>query len=117
MPRVRRSRKSISSARVRGYKLLARRIDAEDATEIKSRARAAFARHERLRSIVALLRAHRLERRLTLAVVARRSGIAKPNLSRLENDAHHAPTLDTLERYARAIGMSVQIELVAADAA
>jgi transcriptional regulator with XRE-family HTH domain len=62
---------------------------------------------------------------MSVAAVARKTGIAKPNLSRLacgepsrtENSEHTAPTLDTLERYARAVGMTIQIELAAADAA
>lgn len=76
-----------------------------------------FARHEQLRSIVRTLRARRLAEGVSLAVVSRKSGIAKPNLSRLENSAHSTQTLDSLERYARALGMTIHVELAAADAA
>jgi DNA-binding XRE family transcriptional regulator len=41
---------------------------------------------------------------LSLADVAERSGIDKAALSRLENGVHDNPTVDTLMRYAAAIG-------------
>jgi DNA-binding XRE family transcriptional regulator len=41
---------------------------------------------------------------LTLAEVSRRCGIDQPALSRLENGHNHNPTLDTLWRYAAAVG-------------
>lgn len=41
---------------------------------------------------------------LTLAEVSRRCGIDQPALSRLENGHNKNPTLDTLWRYAAAVG-------------
>ena len=41
---------------------------------------------------------------LSLADVAERSGIDKAALSRLENGVHDNPTVDTLMRYATAVG-------------
>ncbi len=41
---------------------------------------------------------------LTLAAVSRRCGIDQPALSRLENGHNKNPTLDTLWRYAAAVG-------------
>jgi DNA-binding XRE family transcriptional regulator len=41
---------------------------------------------------------------LTLAEVSRRCGIDQPALSRLENGRNRNPTLDTLWRYAAAVG-------------
>lgn len=41
---------------------------------------------------------------LSLADVAERSGIDKAALSRLENGVHDNPTIDTLTRYATAVG-------------
>jgi transcriptional regulator with XRE-family HTH domain len=43
--------------------------------------------------------------RLTLAEVSRRCGIDQPALSRLENGRNENPTLDTLWRYAAAVGL------------
>ena len=41
---------------------------------------------------------------LSLADVAERSGIDKAALSRLENGVHDNPTVETLMRYAAAVG-------------
>jgi len=41
---------------------------------------------------------------LTLAEVSKRCGIDQPALSRLENGHNKNPTLDTLWRYAAAVG-------------
>jgi transcriptional regulator with XRE-family HTH domain len=44
---------------------------------------------------------------LSLADVAKRSGMDKGRLSRLENDPHPNVTLDTVDRYAAALGKQV----------
>ena len=111
------SKTRLSPRKLLSFKGLARKIDAEESESIRARGRAAFARHQRLREIVQTLKALRLKKGLSLSAVARKSGIAKPNLSRLENDVHAAPTLDTLERYARAVDMTIQLQLAAAHAA
>ena len=50
------------------------------------------------------LRQHREQSGLSLADVADRSGIDKASLSRLETGWYPNPTVNTLARYARAIG-------------
>lgn len=60
-----------------------------------------------LRQVVTLLKAAREEAGLSLADVARRSGIGKAALSRLENGQQINPTLNTLYRYAAAVGKQV----------
>jgi DNA-binding XRE family transcriptional regulator len=50
------------------------------------------------------LRRQREQAGLSLSEVARRSGIDKATLSRLENGFYPNPTVNTLARYARAIG-------------
>lgn len=57
-----------------------------------------------LRPLVEGLRRAREEAGLTLAEVSRRCGIDPPALSRLENGRNKNPTLDTLWRYAAAVG-------------
>ena len=49
----------------------------------------------------------RLAAGLTLAVVSKRTGIDQATLSRLENGRQPNPTIDSLWRYARAIGRSL----------
>lgn len=104
-------RSRINPEEVRRLKELARRIEAEEAPAIKARARAAFARHERLQAILQVLREERNRLGLSLADVSARTGIDKANLSRLENDPAANPTIDTLQRYAEAIGRQILIQL------
>jgi transcriptional regulator with XRE-family HTH domain len=49
---------------------------------------------------------------LSLADIKAATGIEKSNLSRLENAPHPNPTIDTLCRYADAVGKQVLIMLV-----
>jgi len=63
-----------------------------------------FGEFRGLRDFVAGLKAIRLAKGLTLADVAARCGADQPSLSRLENGHYRNPTLDTLWRYAAALG-------------
>jgi len=49
---------------------------------------------------------------LTQDDVAERMGTTKSAISRLEGSGKHAPSLTTLQRYARAVGCSLQVKLV-----
>jgi DNA-binding XRE family transcriptional regulator len=69
------------------------------------------ARHARLREAVAALKAARESLGLTLQDVGNRSGIGKANLSRLENSRNPNPTIETLSRYAEALGKDIEIVL------
>jgi DNA-binding XRE family transcriptional regulator len=57
------------------------------------------------------LRRHREQAGLSLGDVAERSGIDKASLSRLENGWYPNPTVNTLARYARAIGKRLVLDL------
>ena len=57
-----------------------------------------------LRALMFDLKKAREEQGLTLEQLAERSNIDQPNLSRLENGKNVNPTLDTLCRYAAALG-------------
>jgi DNA-binding Xre family transcriptional regulator len=95
---------------VKKLKALAGRVDREESASIKAQGRAIFKQHERLLNILDALVAERKRQRLSLNALAERTGIAKPNLSRLENRGT-PPTLETLERYARAVGETIRVEL------
>lgn len=58
-----------------------------------------------------LLRA-RTRAGLTQDVVADRMGTTKSAISRLEAAGKHTPSLDTLRRYAEAVGCELQVKLV-----
>jgi DNA-binding XRE family transcriptional regulator len=60
--------------------------------------------YRELRPFVEALKRARAAAGLTLAEVARRCGIDQPALSRLETGHNKNPTLDTLWRYAAAVG-------------
>jgi DNA-binding XRE family transcriptional regulator len=60
--------------------------------------------YRELRPFVAEIKRAREAAGLTLAEVSRRCGIDQPALSRLENGHNKNPTLDTLWRYAAAVG-------------
>lgn len=49
---------------------------------------------------------------LTQDAVAERMGTTKSAISRLEAANKHAPSLDTLKRYANAVGCELQVKLV-----
>jgi DNA-binding XRE family transcriptional regulator len=60
--------------------------------------------YRQLRPFVEEMKRAREQAGLTLAEVSRRCGIDQPALSRLENGHNKNPTLDTLWRYAAAVG-------------
>ena len=60
--------------------------------------------YRELRPFVEEIKRAREAAGLTLAEVSRRCGIDQPALSRLENGHNKNPTLDTLWRYAAAVG-------------
>jgi DNA-binding XRE family transcriptional regulator len=60
--------------------------------------------YRELRPFVVEIKRARADAGLTLAEVSRRCGIDQPALSRLENGHNKNPTLDTLWRYAAAVG-------------
>ena len=80
--------------------------------ELMARGRAAKAKHARLKEAVGELKAARQALGLSLMEVGERAGIEKGNLSRLENAEHPNPTIDTLTRYADAVGKEIVITLV-----
>ena len=60
-----------------------------------------------LMSMVRALKKERELRGLSLATIAERSGIDKAALSRLENGLQTNPTVDTLYRFASAVGVEL----------
>jgi DNA-binding XRE family transcriptional regulator len=105
--------RQLNPAQIKALKALARHVDAEEGAAIKARGRAVFQRHAAIRQIVKTLKTRRMEMGVSLSELAERTGMAKPNLSRLENNERFSPTLETLHRYAQALGMMVRVELVA----
>jgi len=68
-----------------------------------------------IRHIVAALKQERLRQDLSLAEIKRRTGIDRSALSRLENTENANPTLNTLARYADAVGKQLLFLLAEAE--
>jgi hypothetical protein len=109
--KVRSVNKKLSDEERLRHKRIREQIEQEK-PELIARGRRVRARHARLREAVAALKATRELLGLTLADIRERTGIEKGNLSRLENAANPNPTIDTLTRYADAVGKEIVIELV-----
>ena len=77
-----------------------------------ARGRRAKARHTMLKEAVAALKTTCEALGLSLADIKTSTGIEKSNLSRLEHDPLANPTIDTLCRYAEAVGKEIVITLV-----
>jgi DNA-binding XRE family transcriptional regulator len=60
-----------------------------------------------LLAMLAALKKHRERQDLSLADVAARSGMDRAAISRLENGVYVNPTVDTLYRYAQAVGADI----------
>lgn len=112
---VQRKVRSVNKAlteeeRVR-HRLIREQVEQEKA-ELMARGRRAKAQHIMLKEAVAVLKATREALGLSLADIKAYTGIEKSNLSRLENDPHPNPTIDTLCRYADAVGKEIVIMLL-----
>ncbi|HWB53304.1 MAG TPA: helix-turn-helix transcriptional regulator [Tepidisphaeraceae bacterium] len=105
MMKIRRitSHPKITPARLAQMRTLRAKIDREEKREILAKGRGAFARYEKIRQTISGLNALRERRHLTLEQLAERTGIGKANLSRLFNQKHPNPTIDTLLRISEAV--------------
>jgi DNA-binding Xre family transcriptional regulator len=84
----------------------------QEKTALIARGRRAKARHTMLKEPVGTLKAAREALGLSLTDIKASTGIEKSNLSRLENAPRPNPTLDTLCRYADAVGKEIVITLI-----
>ena len=85
---------------------------AEILEQAKQYKKEADAERATLQEALQILKSERIQQGLSLADIQQRTGIEKPNLSRLENDSLANPTIDTLCRYAEAVGKEIVITLV-----
>ena len=91
----------------------------EELPDIRKRARqklaAAIQEGIALEHAMSVLKAERLKKGLSLAEMKERTGIERSALSRLENNAEANPTVNTLNRYADAVGKKVLVVLANED--
>jgi DNA-binding XRE family transcriptional regulator len=89
-----------------------REMIAEEIPEIKAEARAMRqGRQAKIGEAVRLLKAERELRGLSLADIGDRTGLSKSAISRLENNEDANPTVNTLSKYAEALGMTLGVVL------
>jgi len=88
-----------------------------DKADILAKGQEIFERHERLLGALRMLKSVREAQGVSLSQLAERTGIAKSALSRLENDPHPNPTVNTLMRIASALGHEITIRLTAPNEA
>ena len=79
----------------------------------KALGRELLAERRELGAIVSELKTIREQLNISLTELADRTGMTVGNLSRLENMQGPNPTIETLRRYARAIGHRIEIAVVA----
>ena len=68
-------------------------------------------RRARIQEAVAILKAERELRGLSLADISERTGISKSAISKLENNQDANPTINTLSKYADALKMVLSVTL------
>jgi DNA-binding XRE family transcriptional regulator len=108
---VRSINKKLTEEERQRHRHIRAQIESEQ-EELIARGKRVRARHDTLRQAVATLKAARESLGLTLTDIKAHTGIEKSNLSRLENDPNPNPTIDTLCRYADAVGKEILIALV-----
>ena len=92
---------------------------AEELPDIKQRAQQKLAEAMQcdiaIQHTRAVLKAERVKKGLSLADMKERTGIERSTLSRLENNVAANPTINTLSRYADAVGKKVFVVFADAD--
>jgi DNA-binding XRE family transcriptional regulator len=89
-----------------------REMIAAEIPEIKQEAKALRqGRRARIQEAVAMLKAERELRGLSLADISERTGISKSAISKLENNQDANPTINTLAKYADALRMQLSVTL------
>ncbi len=89
-----------------------REMIAAEIPEIKEEARAIRqGRSAKLDKVIWLLKAERELRGFSLADIGEKTGLSKSAISKLENNEDANPTVNTLSRYAEALGMSLAVVL------
>lgn len=88
----------------------------EEIPEIKAEARAIRqARQAKIGEALRLLKAERELRGLSLAAIGQKTGLSKSAISKLENNEDANPTVNTLSKYADALGMTLGVVLTEKD--
>jgi predicted transcriptional regulator len=83
----------------------------EEKPEIIARAKAYFAAEDASKNLISQLKAERQRQGLSLADIKARSGITREAISTMENSESPNPTIKTLQRYAMALGVKLEMSI------
>ena len=114
MKKAKRVTRALTPAERRKYRALHRAIEAERqeiVREGRRRKRVHDAVTADLREAFRILKKERQAQGLSLADMQERTGMSRSAISRLENDESANPTIETLTRYAEALGKQLAITL------
>ena len=109
MKRITRDRRVTPEEAAR-YKAVRQQVDAE-LPELIARHHERVAGLDQLHELLQQLKAAREEKGLSLADVTERTGMDRSALSKLETGQRPNPTIDTLVRYADAVGKRLIVTL------
>lgn len=113
--KAKRVKRDIGAEERRKYRAIRRRLDGERdeiLAEARRRKRVRDAITAELRHAFQILKEERLAQGLSLADMQERTGMSRSAISRLENDDTANPTIETLSRYAEALGKELAIKLI-----
>lgn len=110
MKRIVRDRK-LTAEEAAKYGDVRKKVEAE-LPEIVARHHERVANLEHLQSVLAQLKAAREEKGLSLAALSELTGMDTSALSKLETGQRPNPTVETLVRYAEAVGKKIEVSLV-----
>lgn len=112
--KAKRVKRELTTAERRRYRDVRKALDAERdeiITEARRRKRVHDAVTAELREAFRILKKERQAQGLSLADMQARTGMSRSAISRLENDDSANPTIETLTRYAEALGKQLAIKL------
>jgi DNA-binding Xre family transcriptional regulator len=109
MKRITRKRK-LTSEEVANYKAIRERI-AEELPDLITRHHERMASLDQLHELLMQLRAARESRGLSLSDLTELTGMDRSALSKLETGQRANPTVETLVRYAEAVGKRLVVSL------
>ncbi len=88
------------------------RTEAEkDRPKIIETLKAMNATHKSAKQVISRLKAERERQGLSLADIQDRTGIARASISTIENSESPNPTIKTLQRYALALGLKLELSV------
>jgi hypothetical protein len=108
--RIKRIYRDLTSEEQARLVKLREKLDAER-PEIEAQGRALLAAQRTARALIAQLKAERERQGLSLADIKARCGIAREVISTLESNQSPNPTVKTLQRYAMALGLQLELSV------